>query len=71
MEKKRHAKQRSLEAFALNSLSKGQQFFTKKQDKDITAIAGYYEKKVKTERLFLLNPQSGKSEKVVRVTILK
>jgi hypothetical protein len=62
--------QRTLESIAMNSLKKGQSFFTTKQDKDITAISSYYNKRVKTERVFVLNPQTGKASKLVKVTIL-
>jgi len=63
--------QRTVESIALNTLPKGSFFYTHKQDKDITAIASYYKKKVKTERLFTMNPQTGKTNRVVKVTIVK
>jgi hypothetical protein len=62
--------QRTLESIAMNTLKKGQSFFTTKQDKDITAISSYYDKRVKTERVFVLNPQTGKASKIVKVTII-
>ena len=62
--------QRTLETIAMNTLKKGQSFFTTKQDKDITAISSYYNKRVKTERVFVLNPQTGKASKIVKVTII-
>jgi hypothetical protein len=62
--------QRTIESIAMNTLRRGQMFFTTKQDKDITAIATYYKKKVRTERLFTMNPQSGKTQRVVKVTLL-
>ncbi len=52
------------------NLKKGQSFYSKKKDREITAIAGYYGKKVKTERLFVINPQSGETERVVKVTLV-
>jgi hypothetical protein len=61
---------RALESIALTALKAGQVFYTHKKDKDITAIAGYYKRKVKTERLFVIDPQSGDTQKVVRVTLL-
>jgi hypothetical protein len=66
----KHTKQRTIESIGLVNLKKGESFYTHKQDKDITAIASYYEKKVKTERLFVLNPQTGKTNRVVKVTLL-
>ena len=62
--------QRTVESIAINTLKKGQSFFTTKQDKDITAISSYYDKRVKTERVFVLNPQTGETSKMVKVTIL-
>jgi hypothetical protein len=62
--------QRTLETIAMNTLKKGQSFFTTKQNKDITAISSYYNKRVKTERVFVLNPQTGKASKLVKVTIM-
>jgi hypothetical protein len=67
----RHTRQRSVESIGLLNLKKGSSFYSHKQDKEITAIASYYEKKIKTERLFALNPQTGKTQRIVKVTILK
>lgn len=61
----------SVETISLLNLKIGQSFYTEKQDKDITAVASYYNKKVSTERLFVLNPQSGVTNRVVKVTILE
>jgi hypothetical protein len=63
-------KKTSVESIALTTLKSGESFYTHKHDKDITAIASYYEKKVKTERLLLLNTQTETVEKIVKVTIL-
>jgi len=67
----RHEKGRTVESISLLTLKAGQSFYTEKQDKDITAIASYYNKKVSTERLFVLNPQSGATKRVVKVTVLE
>ena len=69
-DRKRHSSPRAIESIALQTLKAGEAFYTHKQDKDITAIATYYQKKVKTERLFVLDPQSGETQRVVRVTLL-
>jgi hypothetical protein len=66
----KRTKQRSIESIALLNLTKGKCFYSPKQDKDITAIASYYEKKVKTERLITVNPQTGETERVVKVTLI-
>lgn len=62
--------QRTVESIALTTLKRGKSFFTTKADKDITAISSYYKKRVKTERVFVLNPQTGKVQKVVKVTLI-
>ena len=62
---------KTLEAIAMTTLKKGQIFFTTKQDKDITAISSYYKRKVKTERLYTMNPITGKTARVVKVTLMK
>jgi len=67
---KRQPRQRSVEAISLNNLPVGHSFYTHKQDREITAIAGYYDKKVKTERLYTICPTTGVTEKIVRVTLL-
>ena len=62
---------KTLEAIAMTTLKKGQIFYTTKKDKDITAISSYYDRKVRTERLYTLNPITGKTSKVVKVTLMK
>jgi len=59
----------SPESICLTQLNKGV-FYTHKADKDITAIASYYKKKIKTERIFVVNPQTAKLERGTKVTIL-
>lgn len=63
-------KKRSLESILLTSLKKGRYFYTNKQDKDITAIAGYYNIKVTTERLIILNPVTLKCCRVCKVKLI-
>lgn len=70
-DRKKHNTPRAIESIALQTLKTGQIFYTNKQDKDITAIASYYDKKVKTERVFVLDPQSGETQRIVRVTLLQ
>ena len=60
----------SVESIALTALKQGEIFYTHKQDKDITAIACYYKRKVKTDRFFVIDPQTGETQRLVRVTIL-
>ena len=66
----RGRKQTSVESIALNNLPQGSVFHTLKQDKDMTAIASYYGKKVSTERLISINPITAHTERIVKVTIL-
>jgi len=67
---RRGRKQTSVESIALNNLSKGSVFYTLKQDKDMTAIASYYGKKISTERLITINPITAETQRIVKVTIL-
>jgi hypothetical protein len=66
----RGRKQTSIESIALNNLPQGSVFHTMKQDKDMTAIASYYGKKVSTERLITVNPITAETQRIVKVTIL-
>lgn len=63
-------KQTSVESIALNNLPQGSVFHTQKKDKDMTAIASYYGKKVSTERLITVNPITAETQRIVKVTIL-
>jgi hypothetical protein len=53
----------------MKTLKKGQSFFTSKPDKDMTAISSQNKRKIRTERVFVLNPQTGVLEKAVKVTL--
>jgi len=70
MEKKKGRKLTSVESIALTNLLQGNSFYTTKQDKDMTAIAGYYDKKISTERLITINPITAETRRIVKVTIL-
>jgi hypothetical protein len=67
---KKHVKMRSLEAIAMTSLKEGDSFYSPKQDKELTAIANYYQKRISTERLIVMNPNEMTIGKVVKVTLL-
>jgi hypothetical protein len=43
------------ESHMIKTLNEGEVFYTQKVDKTITAIASYYQKKVKTERLIIVS----------------
>lgn len=58
------------ESLCLLKLKRGKSFYTTKKDKDMTAISAYYGKKVKTERVYVINPQKGTLNKLTKVTIL-
>lgn len=47
-------------------------FFTPKKDRDITAIANYYARKVNTERLIVVSgsKENPKAETITKVTII-
>ena len=57
--------------FIANGYS-GTVFFTLKNDKDITAIATYYKRKVRTERLVLVGgtKDNPTAQKITKVTII-
>lgn len=64
-------KTNSIESIIINKYETGQSFYTEKNDKDITAIASYYKKKVKTERLVCIECRYMKTiTKLTKVTIL-
>lgn len=60
----------SLESILLTTLKRKKHFFTHKTDKDMTALASYYKKKIKTEKMLAINQHSGKVQKIIKVTIL-
>jgi hypothetical protein len=62
----------SIESLCLINGKRDDVFYTHKRDKDITAIAYYYEKKVATERLILVggSKDSPLAETILKVTIL-
>lgn len=51
----------------------GSVFYTTKDDRNVTAIAGYYNKKVKTERLIVVGGTKDKptANRITKVTILR
>jgi hypothetical protein len=63
-------KKDTVESISLTTLNAGTSFYTHKKDKNITAIASYYKKKIKTERILVVNPQTTTIEKITKVTIL-
>lgn len=56
------------EALALISANPLTVFYTEKKDKDITAIASYYKRKIMTERLIIV---SGSKDNPVARTLTK
>lgn len=66
-------KTQSLEGLALLNGKVMQIFYTNKKDKDITAIASYYSRKVHTERLIVLEgtKDKPKANTITKVTIIK
>ena len=67
---KRGRKISTIESLALTSLPCGSIFFSQKKDKELTAIASYYNIKIKTERLININPITIETQKITKVTIL-
>lgn len=62
----------TLESWMMVNGKDGDTFYTHKKDKDITAIASYYKRKVNTERLILVSNSKDKPEAnaVTKVTLL-
>jgi predicted nucleic-acid-binding protein len=65
--------QSTFESYTLANGNINEVFYTDKQDKTITALANYYKRKVKTERLIVIT--TGKSNPIAKyitkVTILQ
>lgn len=67
----KHREPRSIESFMMVNGETGDVFFSNKQDKDITAIASYYERQVRTERVIVVSiSDDPKAERVTKITIL-
>lgn len=57
------------ESICLLNLKSGKSFYTTKKDKDITALATYYKKKIKTERVIAINSKHTTLTRLTKVTI--
>ena len=62
----------TMESWMVANGKQGQQFYTIKPDRHITAIATTLGRKVTTERIIAVNPQKPEmpNEKLTRVTLL-
>ncbi len=63
---------RTLEAIIMSKLKKSSVFYSTKKDKDLTAIAAYCNRKIKTERLILVsgrNQQKPTAGSITKVTL--
>jgi hypothetical protein len=65
-------KVKSMESFAIINGKPGDSFYTHKKDKDVTAIATYYKKKVSTERIIAISKKEDSpiSTMITKVTLL-
>jgi len=71
MIKNKSAKTKTIESFAMLNYVSGDVFYTHKQDKDITAIANYYKRSVKTERMIAIDSEKhSRIETITKVTLL-
>jgi len=61
---------RTIESFAMVWYQPGQVFYTHKSDRDITAIANYHQRKMKTERMFAMDACHTRIETITKVTML-
>ena len=66
-------KTQTLESIFLLKGKPMQVFYTHKKDREITAIATYYSKKIRTERLILIegNKEKPQAKNLTKVTIIK
>jgi hypothetical protein len=62
---------RTMEAILLTTLNSGDSFYTDKMDKDMTAIAVYYQAKITTERLYVIDAMKEILSKITKVTIIE
>lgn len=60
----------TIESWAMLKYMPGDFFYTHKQDKDITAIATYYKRKIITERMFAMDANHTRIETITKVTFL-
>lgn len=61
---------KTIESFAMTYYQPGAIFYSHKQDKDITAIANYYNRKIKTERMVALDSNHTRIESLTKITFL-
>ena len=62
---------RSAERVLLEMLSVGDEFYSIKKDKDLTALSSVCSVKIKTENSIIINPKTLHSKKIIKVTILE
>jgi hypothetical protein len=62
----------TVESFMMINGLTGASFYSEKKDKDLTAIASYYKRKITTERIIAIskNPNSPISKMITKVTLL-
>jgi hypothetical protein len=62
----------TVESFMMINGLTGTSFYSEKKDKDLTAIASYYKRKITTERIIALskNQNSPISKLITKVTLL-
>lgn len=59
----------SYEAILLTSLKQNDIFYTDKTDRNMTGIATFYKISIKTQRCFIVNPDTLETKQITRVTI--
>ncbi len=59
----------SYEAIMLSTLKKDDIFYTDKTDRNMTAAATFYKIRIKTQRCFIVNPDTLETKSITRVTI--
>lgn len=57
------------ESYMLANGEQGEKFYTEMKDNEITARAAYYNRKVSTRRVIVVDPDEGRVVKVIEVII--
>jgi hypothetical protein len=69
---KRHNSPRNSESFFIINGKEGNVFYSEKTGKDLTAIAYYYNRKIKTERVVIIegDKNNPSAKPIIKITIV-
>lgn len=62
----------TLESYFIQNAKQGESFYTQLADKNLTAMASYHGRKIKTERLIIVSTAKAepKASRITKITIL-